>query len=50
MAHLTTALHAANHGNTVEMLDSANAAVVAALEVTKMPAMLLGVKEGKQNA
>ena len=50
MAHLTDALHAASSGDTAEMLDSANAAVVAALDVTKMPAMLLGKKEGKQNA
>ena len=50
MAHLTDALHAASSGDTAEMLDSANAAVVAALDVTKMPAMLLCKKEGKQNA
>jgi len=50
MAHLTDALHAASSGDTAEMLDSANAAVIAALDVTKMPAMLLGKKEGKQNA
>lgn len=47
MARLTDALRAASSGDAVAMLDSANAAVIAALDVTKMPAMLLAKKEGK---
>lgn len=44
MRHLTICLQAAATGDKAKLMDSANAATVAALEVTKMPAAYL---EGK---
>ena len=44
MRHLTSCLQAAATGDKAKLMDSANAATVAALEVTKMPAAYL---EGK---
>lgn len=47
MRKLTVCFSAATGGNGAQLLDAANAAVVAALEVTKMPAALLEKKGGK---
>ena len=44
MRKLTVCFSAATNGNGVQLLDAANAAVVAALEVTKMPAVMLEKK------
>ena len=45
MAQLAQSLSAATSGDTARLLDSANAAAVAALEITKMPAKLATKKE-----
>lgn len=50
MTNLTDALRAASDGDAAKVMDSANATVVAALDVTKMPSALLEKKEGKNNA
>lgn len=42
MRHLTKCLQAAVTGDSAALIDNANAATVAALEVTKMPAAFLG--------
>lgn len=45
MRHLTICFSAATSGNAAQLLDAANAAVVAALDITKMPALLLASKK-----
>ena len=45
MRKLTVCFSAATSGNGPQLLDAANAAVVAALDVTKMPAAMLVKKE-----
>ena len=50
MRHLTTCLRAATEGDTARLADAANAATVAALEVTKMPARMLENRGGNNNA
>ncbi len=45
MRGLTVCFSAATSGNGAQLLDAANAAAVAALEVTKMPAFMLAKKE-----
>lgn len=50
MRHLTTCLTAATQGDTAKLADAANAATIAALEVTKMPARMLENKGGNNNA
>lgn len=47
MHHLKGCLSAATSGNSAALIDSANAATVAALEVTKMPAAFLEHGRGK---
>lgn len=47
MRKLTVCFSAAASGNGAQLLDAANAAVVAALEVTKMPAAMLEKKGEK---
>ena len=46
MRHLTVCFSAASTGNAAQLLDAANAAVVSALDITKMPALLLASKKG----
>lgn len=46
MRQLTTCLSAATQGDGARLADAANAATIAALEVTKMPARLLEKKGG----
>lgn len=45
MRHLTICFSAATSGNAAQLLDAANAAVVAGLDITKMPALLLASKK-----
>ena len=47
MRHLAVCFTAAAAGNVAQVMDHANAAVVAALEVTKMPAAMLEKKGDK---
>ena len=47
MHHLTICFSAASTGNAAQLLDAASAAVVSALEITKMPALLLASKKGE---
>ena len=44
---LRSALCAATAGQTPALIDNANAAVVSALEITKMPAAFLNQKKGE---
>ncbi len=44
---LRSALCAATAGETPALIDNANAAVVSALEITKMPAAFLNQKKGE---
>ena len=44
MRHLTACFTAAAAGHTAQVMDHANAAVVAALDVTRMPAAMLEKK------
>ena len=46
MRHLTACLTAATQGDSAKLADAANAATIAALDVTKMPARLLENKGG----
>ena len=46
MRQLTTCLSAATLGDAARLADAANAATIAALEVTKMPARMLEKKGG----
>ena len=50
MRHLTTCLKAATEGDAARLADAANAATIAALEVTKMPARMLENKGGSNRA
>ena len=47
MRQLTACLTAATQGDAAKLADAANAATIAALEITKMPARLLENKGGK---
>lgn len=47
MQQLTACFRAAAQGNGPQLMDHANAAAVAALEVTKMPAMMMAGKKGE---
>ena len=44
---LTACLNAATQGDGAQLLDHANAAAVAALEITKMPAIIMAGKKGE---
>lgn len=50
MRHLTACLSAATQGDAAKLADAANAATIAALDVTKMPARLLENKGGNHRA
>ena len=50
MRHLAACLSAATQGDAAKLADAANAATIAALDVTKMPARLLENKGGNHNA
>lgn len=50
MRHLTACLSAATQGDSAKLADAANAATIAALDVTKMPARLLENKGGNNRA
>ena len=50
MRQLTVCLTAATQGDGAKLADAANAATIAALEVTKMPARMLENKGGNNNA
>ena len=50
MRHLTACLNAATQGDAAKLADAANAATIAALDVTKMPARLLENKGGNNRA
>ena len=50
MRHLTTCLKAATQGDSAKLPDAANAATIAALDVTKMPARMLENRGGNNNA
>lgn len=50
MRQLTLCLTAATQGDAAKLADAANAATIAALEVTKMPARMLENKGGKEYA
>ena len=50
MRHLTTCLKAATDGDSAKLADAANAATIAALDVTKMPARMLENRGGNNNA
>lgn len=50
MRQLTVCLTAANQGDGAKLADAANAATIAALDVTKMPARMLENRGGKDYA
>lgn len=50
MRHLTACLKAATQGDATKLADAANAATIAALDVTKMPARMLENRGGKDYA
>ena len=50
LRQLTACLNAATHGDGAQLLDHANAAAVAALEITKMPATMMASKKEDPHA